>query len=71
MYNTCCLIQKIIHHQTVPAAINELLTLHKIVHNHDTRNKNDIHATNINYLNYGGRKLKYKGKIIEIISPWN
>ena len=63
MYNTFCLIQKIIHHpQTVPAAINELFTLHKNVHNHDTRNKNDIHATNINYLTYGGRKLNYKGR---------
>ena len=30
--------------------------------NHDTRNKNDIHATNINYLNYGGRKFNYKGR---------
>ena len=63
MYNTCCLIQKIIHHpQTVPAAINGLLTLHKNVHNHDTRNKNGIHATNINYLTYGGMKLNYKGR---------
>ena len=63
MYNTCCLIQKIIHHpQTAPAAINELLTLHKNIHNHDTRNKNDIHATNIDYLTYGGRKLNCKGR---------
>ena len=63
MYNTFCLMQKIIHHpQTVPAAINKLLTLHKNVHNHDTRNKNDIHATNINHLTYGGRKLNYKGR---------
>ena len=52
MYNT----------QTVPAAINELINLDKNVHNHDTRNKNDIYATNINYLTYGGRKLNYKGR---------
>ena len=57
------IIIKIIHNpQTVPVAINELLTLHKNVHNHDTRNKNDIHATNINYLTYEGRKLNYKGR---------
>ena len=42
--------------------MNELLTFHKDIHNYNTRNKNDIHATHINYKTYGAKKLDYRGR---------
>ena len=46
--------------------MNELLILHKDMHKYNTRNKNDIHATQINNMTYGSRKLGYRGR-----SFWN
>ena len=42
--------------------MNELLILHKDMHKYNTRNKNDIHATQINNMTYGSRKLGYRGR---------
>ena len=41
--------------------MNELLISHKDMHKYDTRNEKDIHATHINNLTYGSRKLGYRG----------
>ena len=42
--------------------MNELLILHKDMHKYNTRNNNAIHATNINNMTYGSRKLGYRGR---------
>ena len=62
-FDICCLIHKIIHHPgNIPTSMNELLILHKDMYKYNTRNKNDIHATHINNMTHGSRKLGYRGR---------
>ena len=42
--------------------MNELLILHKDMRKYNTRNKNYIHATHINNMTYGSRKLGYRAR---------
>ena len=47
--------------------MNELLILNKDMHKYNTRNKNDINATDINNMTYGSRKLGTEAEIFGII----
>ena len=46
----------------MPQAINELFTLNKNIHDHNTRSREGIHANPINTRTFGSRKNSYQSR---------
>ena len=67
IFNTCCLVHKVINNREIlPQAINTLFTQNRQVHDHDTRQKEELHPHIINTKSFGAKTISHQGRIF-----WN
>ena len=61
-FNICCIVQKSIHlPNLLPEAINDIFCRNDQIHDHDTRNKNDLHPVKIKTKMYGEKTISFQG----------
>ena len=61
-FNICCIVQKFIHlPNLLPKAINDIFCGNDQIHDHDTRNKKDLHPVKIKTKMYGEKMISFQG----------
>ena len=61
-FNICCIVQKFIHlPNLLPEAINDIFCRNDQIHDHDTRNKKDLHPVKIKTKMYGEKTISFQG----------